>query len=49
MKRRGASACSTVPGRIVRVGVAGRFERTHTPKAVVNPVDGTFRSNDTDG
>ena len=37
------------PGPIVRVGVGGRFERTHTPKAVVDPVDGAFRSNNTDG
>jgi hypothetical protein len=37
------------PGPIVRVGVGGRFERTHTPKAVVDPVNGGFRSNDTDG
>ncbi len=37
------------PGPIVRVGVGGRFERTHTPKAVVNPIDGNFQSNDTDG
>jgi hypothetical protein len=45
----GSITRSTVPGPSFAVGVAGRFERTHTPKAVVNPVDGTFQSNDTDG
>jgi hypothetical protein len=37
------------PGALVRVGVAARFDRTRTPKAIVDPVDGTFRSNSTDG
>lgn len=37
------------PGALVRVGLAGRFDRTRTPKAIVDPVDGTFRSNNTDG
>ena len=37
------------PGAYLRVGIAGRFERTKTPKAIVNPVSGAFQPNTTDG
>ena len=37
------------PGAALRVGVAGRFERTRTPQAVLDPVSGAFQSNTTDG
>ena len=37
------------PGAFLRMGLAGRFDRTRTPKAIVDPVDGSFRSNNTDG
>lgn len=37
------------PGAYLRVGVAGRYERTRTPKAVLDPVTGTYQSNTTNG
>jgi hypothetical protein len=37
------------PGAFLRVGVGGRFERTRTPKAVLDPVTGDYQSNITNG
>jgi hypothetical protein len=36
-------------GAFLRVGVAGRFERTRTPSSLLDPVSGTYRPNTTDG
>jgi hypothetical protein len=37
------------PGEILRVGVAGRFDRTYTPQAILDPVSGSYQSNTTKG
>ena len=37
------------PGAFLRVGVAGRYERTRTPKALLDPVSGSYQSNTTNG
>ena len=37
------------PGAALRLGVAGRFERTRTPRAVLDPVSGAYQSNTSDG
>jgi hypothetical protein len=37
------------PGAFLRVGAAGRFTRTRTPNAVLDPVSGSYQSNTTDG
>src|SRR4051812_2921168 len=36
-------------GASLRVGIAGRFERTRTPSSLLDPTSGTYRPNTTDG
>lgn len=37
------------PGAFLRLGVAGRFDRSRTPKAVLDPISGRYESNSTNG